>query len=183
MKKFRNMTLVEKAEYLNEKFFEIGGKLYHRKLNHRNKGYGPVGCTDGKGYLTVKIEGHMELIHRIIYAMHHDYMPENFLDHINRDRKDNRISNLREVSNRCNLRNAKQRVTNSSGIQGVVWYTRDRKWQAQIVVNSKHKYLGLYEDFADAVCARLAAEQCLSWEGCDSSSSAYRYVQTNIIKK
>lgn len=52
------------------------------------------------------------------------------------------------------------------------------KFKAQIAVNGKVKCLGTYTDFDEAVCTRLAAEQCLDWSGCDSNSPAYIYVQT-----
>ena len=45
------------------------------------------------------------------------------------------------------------------------------------MVNQKIKNLGGYKNFDEAVCHRLAAEQCLVWDGCDNSSTAYQYVQ------
>ena len=44
-------------------------------------------------------------------------------------------------------------------------------------INYKKIYLGIYKDFDEAVCVRLAVEQCVNWEGCDSNSPAYQYVQ------
>lgn len=72
---------------------------------------------------------------------------------------------------------------NTSGIKGVVWHKRHEKWMARIKVNGKLKYLGYYTDFDDAVCARLSAEQCLDWAGCDSSSPAYKHVQRMLCDK
>jgi len=87
--------------------------------------------------------------------------------------------NLREATQQCNQRNVGTRSDNTSGVKGVTWHKRDKQWVAQICVNKKNKSIGYYADFDDAVCARLAAEQCVDWAGCDSSSPAYQYV-TNI---
>lgn len=183
MKTFRNMTAVEKSAYLNGKFFEVDGKLYHRELDHHNKGYGAVGSESGNGYLRVRIEGHLELAHRIVYAMNHGYWPENSIDHIDRDRQNNHINNLREESNQCQMRNAGTLSSNKSGVKGVSWDKLRNKWIAQIMVYGKHTNLGYYFDKVDAACARLAAEQCLDWPDCDSNSTAYQYVQKHILKK
>lgn len=115
-------------------------------------------------------------MHRIVWLYHHGYLPENGLDHINRNVTDNRISNLREIAQSCNVKNAKQRSDNRSGVRGVSWMRRDSLWVSQIKGPGKSLYLGRYEDFDEAVCSRLAAEQCLGWENCDSQSPAAQYV-------
>ena len=55
-------------------------------------------------------------------------------------------------------------------------------WLAYIYINSKMYKLGRYLVLEDAVCARLAAEQCLNWNDCDDSSSAYQFVTSNILR-
>lgn len=129
---------------------------------------------DGYRYIRVDRVSYQE--HRIVWLYIHGYFPENDVDHIDRVRDNNRADNLREVSRQCNLRNSKTSCANTSGVCGVHWEKRLRKWGARIAVNGKNKRLGIYDDYEDAVCARLAAEQCIGWSECDSNSGAYRYI-------
>jgi hypothetical protein len=108
-------------------------------------------------------------------------MPEHGLDHIDQDRSNNRIENLREVSQACNIRNSKQRES-LSGIKGVTWNSRYNKWRAYIMINGKNIYLGLHSDIIEAACHRLAAEQAENWEGCDKTSPAYLFVKKSLCR-
>lgn len=75
------------------------------------------------------------------------------IDHINRNPADNRRSNLRVVSRSVNLRNSGPMRTNSSGIRGVYWNKKDRRWHAQTSHNDRMIYLGQFTDIADAAAA------------------------------
>jgi len=140
-----------------------------------------AGCDNGSGYFCTKIDGKTYKNYRLIWLWHYGYFPENFIDHIDRNKSNDRIENLREVSRSCNGRNIDLRKDNTSGVKGVHWHKRDKVWSGQIVVNMKKCYLGGYTDFTEVVAHRLAAEQSLNWVGCDSSSPAYVYMQ-NYIK-
>jgi len=168
------MSLVTYKEV--RKLFDYkNGKLI-RKITRGHAMAGDiVGSVTLDGYLTVRIGKKLYMVHRIIWMWHYGYFPENNLDHINRKKQDNRIKNLREASKQCNARNCKNLKTNTSGVKGVSWRKRNNKWAAQIVVNNKIHYIGLFVDFDEAVFARLGVEQCLNWEGCDSNSPAYKY--------
>ena len=73
------------------------------------------------------------------------------VDHINHDTLDNRRSNLREVTNSQNCQNLLgPQVNNTSGYRGVTWHKRNQKWQAQLMVNSKRKYLGYFDSIEEA---------------------------------
>ncbi len=102
------------------------------------------------------------------------YMPENEIDHTNRNRSDNRIENLREVSRSCNRKNTGNQKNNSSGVKGV-HKSGQSGWSAHIGNGKEQHYLGYTKDFEEAVLLRLAAEQCLGWSGCDLASPAYQY--------
>ncbi len=80
------------------------------------------------------------------------------IDHINRDRLDNRRSNLRSATRSENNANAKIRKDNTSGHKGVYWHSDRNKWTAEIAMNKKRTYLGIFVDIEDAVAARKAAE-------------------------
>lgn len=128
------------------------------------------------GYIRIKINGKMYLAHRLAWLYEYGYFPENDLDHKDRIKHHNWIKNLRETSDVCNQRNTGNPKNNTSGVKGICWAEQNNKWKAQIVIDRKTKGLGYYSDFLEAVCHRLAAEQCVNWEGCDSSSPAYQYV-------
>jgi len=141
---------------------------------------GIAGCKQSDGYIRISVDGKQYFAHRLSWLYVHGYFPEHSLDHINRNKSYNRISNLREVSSQCNLRNTGNPKDNTSGVKGVCWSKQSEKWRADIMANGKQKHLGDYKHFDNAVCARLAGEQCLDWQGCDSSSPAFQYVQKNI---
>ena len=145
-----------------------------------------IGDTAGhkhiRGYIQIGINGKRHRAHRLAYLYTHGYIPEYGIDHIDRNPSNNRIDNLREVSQQCNMRNTGNYCTNTSGCKGVYWNKHNNRWCAQITVNGKRKYLGTYDkdDFASAVYARHTAETCLGWSGCDSSSPAYKWIQNNL---
>ena len=158
------------------------GLFYRKKIIKKIGGPSkkPLGTKTKGGYLICCVSGKLYYLHRLAWLYIHGYFPENDIDHIDRDRTNNKISNLREVSRQCNLRNGNQ-IKGTSKIKGVNWVNREQKWNARLSLNNHHKSLGNYENFDDAVCARLAGEQCLGWAGCDSNTPAYQYVQNNII--
>ena len=136
------------------------------------------------GYHTVGIDGRLYKAHRLIWLWHHGYMPEGELDHINKIKHDNCIENLREVSSQCNKRNAGNPKDNKTGVKGVrIGKSLDNAWQARISINRRQCHLGEFNCFDEAVLHRLAAEQCLDWDGCDSSSPAYRYAVRNGLAR
>lgn len=121
-----------------------------------NKGRGRVGALAGKvhgqsGYLTVGIDNRHYRAHRLIWLCATGRWPANWLDHINGDRLDNRIDNLREVTPALNGRNRVSPQANSTTkLVGVSWHKLRQKWRASIQVDGKHIHLGLYDDPAIA---------------------------------
>ena len=95
-------------------------------------------------------------MHRVIMNIQNDN--KQLVDHINRNRLDNRKNNLRIVDSQHNSFNQKLRSTNTSGVTGVTWWKRDQNWTAQIRYNYKNHRLGYFDNFEDAVKARLQAE-------------------------
>jgi len=143
-----------------------------------------AGGVTSSGYKYIGIDRTQYLAHRLIWLFHYGYFPEHQIDHINRDRLDNRIGNLREVSCLCNLKNRGPQKCNITGIKGVVFSERDKRYYARIGVNRKGCYLGSFKNLIDAVLVRYAAEQCLGWESCDSMSTAHEYaLNNNLVSK
>ena len=123
-----------------------------------------VGCKYNTGYLVVAVKSrngyrHRCLLHRICYALYHGRDPYPMqCDHINHDRADNRICNLRLVTNQENQQNTKLKKTNKSGFCGVSFQKREKKWRSQICANGSNISLGYFTNKADAIAARKAAE-------------------------
>lgn len=137
--------------------------------------------TNSLGYVVIQIDKKIYGAHRLAWLYAHGYLSENDIDHIDRFPSHNWISNLREVSHQCNLRNCGNPKNNKSGIKGVCWSSCRRKWVAQIVVARKTIPLGRYDTKLEAAKARLKAEQDNNWSGCDSSSPAYKYVMEHTV--
>jgi len=104
-----------------------------------------VGFPDADGYLKVSVDKRQYLVHRLVYLFHYGSLPK-FLDHIDGNRKNNKIENLRPASKYQNVLNSKFRSDNTSGVKGVCWSARKRKWFARIYVDKKPMHLGYYED-------------------------------------
>jgi hypothetical protein len=111
------------------------------------------------GYLKGGFLGREYLAHRVVWAIHHGAWPEGEIDHINGDRSDNRIENLRCVDHATNCRNTRRLDSNTSGCVGVSWARREERWEAYIKFN-RHRYsLGYHRNLDDAIAARKAAER------------------------
>jgi hypothetical protein len=114
--------------------------------------------TKIKGYLKGCILEKDYYAHRVCWALHHEKWPEFQVDHINGNREDNRIKNLRDVDCLENQKNLALRGDNKAGRIGVSWNSQESKWVASITVNRKWIFLGRYRDVNLAVAARKAAE-------------------------
>ena len=113
--------------------------------------------TYGREYKEGYILGQQCTAHRAIWAMVYGYWPL-FIDHINGCGTDNRLANLREVTNRENGMNQKLFSTNTSGTPGVQYRKREKKWRSLITVETRVLYLGQFNKKEDAIAARKAAE-------------------------
>lgn len=113
---------------------------------------------DRKGYRRGAIFNKFYAAHRVIWAIVHGEWPPEQIDHINGDKQDNRLGNLRAVSNSENLKNQKRPKNNTSGIIGVYWNKQLVAWHAQIKINGKKKHLGTYQCIGAAAAARASAD-------------------------
>lgn len=92
------------------------------------------------------------------HYMHKELVPFEIVDHENRNRKDNRKSNLREATFSQNNQNSSISTRNTSGIIGVHFNVKRQKWIAEIGINKQVKYLGGFENKEEAIKTRLQAE-------------------------
>jgi hypothetical protein len=137
------------------------GELHWKKDRHSAKVKGKRAGTLLNGYLSVKIHGKNYFVHRVAYALYHgeQLSTDLLIDHIDGDKSNNRIDNLRKADYSENGYNRKQGVNNTSGRTGVHYVNGTGKWQARIVLSGKRVSLGYFTDLEDAITARLNAEQ------------------------
>jgi len=133
------------------------------RIKETSKNCPPVGSIAGTitcdGYLSVKVHGKQLLLHRAVFLYMNGRFPFDQVDHINHIRTDNRWSNLREIDGKINTHNQSLNIRNKSGITGVSWCKRSKKWHSQISYKRKGINLGYFDNFDDAVNARLKANE------------------------
>lgn len=119
----------------------------------------PIGTITKSGYLTISIRCKTYRAHRLAWLYVHGEMPSSEIhtDHINGNRSDNRISNIRLCTRSENMRNTKVYKSNTSGFKGVVYLPRSGKWVATIKLNKKLIRLGLFENADSAHKAYVEA--------------------------
>jgi hypothetical protein len=135
---------------VEESFYYSDGHLY----NKFSRGRAKKGCKAGSldkdtGYIRLSLNNKRYQVHRLIFLLHHGYLPE-FIDHINNVRDDNRIENLREANAVENSRNIGLRKDSTSGFKGVSYHKHRGKFQAYINSNGTMKYLGLFNTAEEA---------------------------------
>lgn len=119
-----------------------------------------AGTDTDNGYRKIGINNKRVYAHRLAWLMHYGYEPKGEIDHINRDRSDNRIANLRDVSASINQRNRSDWTVNT----GIRFRKDKQRWQAYIHVNNKFKSLGHFSCETAAKMARRVKEKELGYE-------------------
>lgn len=122
-----------------------------------------AGSLNFQGYVVLQVDGKKFMLHRIIWLLAYGEWPDGEVDHINGDRSDNRLENLRLASRAENGRNMRPRG-GTAGLKGVYWHKRARKWCAQIVKDDVNHYLGLHDEPEDAHAAYCEAAKRLHGE-------------------
>lgn len=121
-----------------------------------------AGTTNSRGYRVVTYMGKKLLAHRLAWAISYGYWPVKDIDHIDRDKLNNRLTNLRLASDSENQFNSSLRVDNKSGHKGVRWVARDEVWRAYIHDGTGRQVsLGSFKSMKEAVEARNKAERAL----------------------
>ena len=105
-----------------------------------------------RGYWDITLLGRKWGVHRVIWVMHHGVWPS-YIDHIDGNPSNNLLDNLRSVTHRENLRNCRRRKENKTGISGVRHISKTT-WSVSI----NGSYIGYFDNFFDACCARKSAE-------------------------
>jgi hypothetical protein len=144
------MTDEELLDLVKEFFYYADGSLYNRVNRSRAKKDCKASNLDtSNGYMRVTFKGKVYKEHRLIFLLHHGYLPE-FIDHINGIRSDNRIENLRGATRLQNNSNRLKRSNNTSGFKGVHLHKATGKFQARIGVGGVRVSLGLFNTAEEA---------------------------------
>lgn len=113
-------------------------------------------------YVLIGIDKEHYFGHRLAWLYVYGEWPEDMLDHINNDRRDNRIANLRKATNQTNGLNRGKNSNNTSGVKNISWSASRKKWEAELRVNTKRVKLGRFSLLEDAVRAITSAREKLA---------------------
>lgn len=116
-----------------------------------------AGTLDSGGYRRIRIGNQRYQAARLAWLWVHGRWPAHEIDHINRVRNDDRIANLREATRIEQEGNKGPPAHNNSGLRGVSWDKRDRRWRAGIRINGRKRNLGNFSTKEEASAAYGAA--------------------------
>ena len=120
-----------------------------------------AGSLTTDGYIAIAIEGKKYQAHRLIWLYMTGAWPDEEIDHINRNRADNKWCNLRQASRLENSWNTNGHSKSKSGLKGVAYVARSGRWQVQMRVRGQTHYIGIYDSVETAAAARADAERRL----------------------
>lgn len=133
-------------------FDQDSGKLFWKVRTGSSAAGSIAGTKNQFGYRQVSISGKRYFAHRIVWTLFNGDIPEDKeIDHINGERDDNRISNLRLVSRSQNNMNTAVSKRNTSGCKGVCYHSGNRCWYARVFVNRKVVASGSFKDKDKAI--------------------------------
>ena len=137
---------------LKEIFNYKDGNFYWKKSRQKIKAGAKVGTLNKDGYIHIRIDQKRYLGHRLIFLYHYGYIPK-YIDHINNNKSDNKIENLREATREQNAQNKRKPINNKSGTKNVYWRKTINKWAVQIKVKGITLRVGVFDnlEFADLV--------------------------------
>jgi hypothetical protein len=128
-------------------------------FNARHAGRRAFTSKESDGYLQGRIHGIHMKAHRVAWCIHYGYWPDGQIDHINGDRSDNRIENLRVVDNVTNCRNKGMDSRNTSGYTGVSFCKSNSKWMAGYTKDYIRHHVGYFNCSTSAAIAVMIARK------------------------
>ena len=152
--------LVISHDYVLSAFDYQDGNLIRKTGRVNEIGQIAGSVHKASGYIHVKINTKAHKAHRLVFLYHYGYLPE-CVDHIDGDKANNRIENLRVATKQENSCNQKVRSTNKSGCKGVKWVKHCKKWQVEVCKNYKQINFGLYEDLELASLVAVEATELI----------------------
>lgn len=157
-----DLRKIVRADFAEGKLFWLerprsffSDEVSRRKWNSRWAGKEAFTSLTNFGYAQGSILNQKYSAHRVMWALYHGKWPTHQIDHINGDRADNRIKNLRDVPQSQNVKNSRLSSSNTSGFCGVRWDKSRKKWFAYGKSGGPIKNLGRYDCVGLAILARL----------------------------
>jgi hypothetical protein len=144
--------------------YDPGTGVFRWRANRgRVRAGGVAGSLSVSGYLKARVDGRSHWAHRLAWLYVHGEWPRGGIDHINGDRSDNRIGNLRDVPQRINAQNRRtaRRDNTSSGLLGVDWHAHRQRWRARIRLRGGRLDLGHFDTPEAAHAAYVEAKRRL----------------------
>jgi len=133
-------------EFIKELFEYKDGELYWKmSFNQKIVIGSKAGGLHRHGYMNIQINKKKYKTHRLVFLYHYGYLPKE-IDHIDNDKTNNNIDNLRPATRSENMKNMGFHSKNKSGAKGVSWHKASNRWTVQLMVNNKKKYFGIYKD-------------------------------------
>ena len=139
-------------QQLDDLFLYQNGFLIRKTSLGNRKAGSIVGCKQKNGYFITQVFKRFYYVHRLIFMMHHGYMPKT-VDHIDGNPSNNKIENLRSCSQSQNACNKTKQINNSSGYKNVYWASRHKRWVACVNYKGKKHIFGTFKNLDDAVLA------------------------------
>jgi len=130
-----------------------------KRTSNRIKVGDIAGNLSADGYIEIRLDKKLYKAHRLAWLYVYGALPMLNIDHINHNKTDNRIENLRDVTFQKNSQNTKMHKDNKSGKMGVHYSKRDNVWIAYISIKGKRKHLGSSKDKHTAIELRNCAEK------------------------
>jgi hypothetical protein len=133
------------------KLFEYKNGFLYRKITRNSHAFAGeiAGTLHKNGYRYVSIDKKNYLEHRLIFALHYGFYPDT-VDHIDLNKSNNLIENLRQATHQQNCYNRPIRKDNKSGSAGICWNNQYKKWVVRITTNGKRLYLGKFINLDEA---------------------------------
>lgn len=164
MPQTKNNLTAEEVRYFFDYDKETGNLIrINTSKNHPHRLNKVAGCKYSEGYIVVSVPGGRRFsAHRLIWLWVYGEWPKHEIDHINGNRSDNRIENLRDVTRSVNGENRRAAdITNKSGILGASWLEKRKCYQVVISVRGTQHFLGLFKDPEQARNAYITAKRKL----------------------
>ena len=129
------------------------GAFFWKQNRYASRVGKPAGGISDLGYLKITVDGKRYMAHRLAWLIVHGVFPPEHMDHIDGDRANNRIGNLRPCTAGENRQNAISSIKTGSS-----WNKNKHKWQATIMINRKSKHLGYFNSMEEAHAAYCKAK-------------------------
>ena len=137
--------MLTQAEVI-ELFDYKDGRLYWKQPIGTKMHKGDLaGSLANTGYYQVGVKKKVYPVHRLIFLHVHGWLPA-MIDHVNGNKQDNRVENLRPATRAQNSQNARVRKDSLSGVKNVSWHKPLKKWLVSMRLDNRRTHIGVFED-------------------------------------